>query len=128
MLVVMLLTTTSYGIFSVWIAAVLPILLPGAPLLVLGAGGQPAPELEVPLVQHAMGPIGRMAPSSREGLDHVYHHGRGLPLPRGNAGVEVGRPGFEQGLAHIGADTPFPLQTGSVRFAHSVGSLNFAAL
>jgi hypothetical protein len=102
------------------------VLLTRPPLIVLSPSGQPTPELEVSLIQDSICRLDCLVPgTSAECLDHIGHNGGRLPFSRRDAGIEVGRSGFKQRLAHVGAHSPSPLQPASVGFAHSVVSLGF---
>lgn len=102
------------------------ILLTRPSLIVLSAGRQPTPELEVSMIQHSIRRLDGLVPGAGvERLDHIGHNGGRLPFPRRDAGIEVSRSGFKQRLTHVGAHPPSPLQPASVGFAHSVVSLGF---
>jgi hypothetical protein len=95
-------------------------------LIVLSAGGESAPELEVLLVEDAIGAaIADGSGAGAERLNHIGHHGRRLPLARGDSRIEVGGAGFEKRLAHVGTHLPATLEPGSMWFAHSLVPLWF---
>lgn len=72
------------------------IFQPRASLIVLGAGGGEAAELEVPLVENPIPVPSTMEADARARReDQVDHHGRRLPFAGGYARVEVGIPGPE---------------------------------
>jgi hypothetical protein len=80
----------------------------------------------VSLIQRSIRWLDGLVPgASAQRLDHIGHNGGRLPFSRRDAGIEMGRSGLEQGLAHVGAHSPPPLQPASVGFVHSVVSLGF---
>jgi hypothetical protein len=123
---VTVITRPLHGLLAAGVPAFPAVLLTRPSLIVLSPSGQPTPELEVSLIQHPIRRLDCLVPGAgAERLDHIGHNGGRLPFSRRDAGIEVGRSGFEQRLAHVGADSPSPLQPASVGFAHSVVSLGF---
>jgi hypothetical protein len=96
------------------------ILHPRATLVVLGAGGQAATELEVVFIEHPVAWLSGTVPGTRpKRQDHVSHHGGGLPLARRDAGIEVRGSRFQERLTHVGSNPASTLNSDPVCFAHS---------
>jgi len=103
-----------------------PVLKARTALIVLGAGRGESAKLEVALIQNPVS-VYQCQAAARAWADRQYeigHYGRGLPLTRRYARIQVRIRGLEQRLPHVGSGPPGPVHPCSMRSAHGYSFLN----